>query len=73
MNISSNAMMNAYSGIQTGLANFTQTSQQLTDPNQLDKTRALVQQKLDANLVEVNAKALKTADQIIGSLLDVMA
>ncbi|WP_044410554.1 hypothetical protein [Thiomicrospira microaerophila] len=73
MNISSNPMMNAYSGIQTGFNNFTQTSQQLADPNQPDKTQALVQQKLDANLVEVNAKALKTADQMIGRLLDVMA
>jgi flagellar hook protein FlgE len=73
MNISSSSMMNAYSGIQTGFNNLAQTSQQLANPNQPDKAQALVQHKLDANLVEVNAKSLKTADQMIGTLLDVMA
>ncbi|WFE68358.1 hypothetical protein P8S54_09065 [Thiomicrospira sp. R3] len=69
--ISSSAMSQAYAGMQTGFNNLTQTSAKLADPNQLDKTQSLIEHKQDAQLVEVNAKALKTADNMIGTLLDI--
>lgn len=69
--ISSVAMTNAYAGMQTGFNNFTQTSAKLANPDYPDKAQALVQHKMDAQLVEVNAKALKTADDMIGTLLDI--
>ncbi|UQB41366.1 hypothetical protein JX580_06610 [Thiomicrospira microaerophila] len=69
--ISSVAMTNAYAGMQTGFNNLTQTSAKLANPDYPDKAQALVQHKMDAQLVEVNAKALKTADDMIGTLLDI--
>lgn len=73
MNISSSAMNNAYMGIQTGLKNLEQNSQKIASPNVVDKTEPLVMHKMDANLVEVNAKSLKTSDEMLGTIIDIMA
>lgn len=66
-------MNNAYMGIQTGLKNLEQNSQKIASPNVVDKTEPLVMHKMDANLVEVNAKSLKTSDEMLGTIIDIMA
>lgn len=73
MNISGSAMNNAYTGIQTGLKNLELNSQKIASPNVPDKAEPLIMHKLDANLVETNAKVIKTTDEMLGSLIDVMA
>ncbi|HEY9018981.1 hypothetical protein [Thiomicrospira sp.] len=73
MNISGSAMNNAYTGIQTGFKNLELNSQKIASPNVVDKAEPLIMHKLDANLVETNAKVIKTSDEMLGSLIDVMA
>lgn len=73
MNISGSAMQNAYTGIQTGLKNLELNSQKIASPNVPDKAEPLIMHKLDANLVETSAKVIKTSDEMLGSLIDVMA
>lgn len=72
MNISANVMNNAYMGIQTGLHSLEKNSAKIASPNVTDKTEPLVAHKMDANLVETSAKVLKTADEMIGTIIDVM-
>ena len=73
MSISATAMNNAYMGIQTGFSNLEVNSAKIASPNVTDKAEPLVAHKMDANLVETSAKALKTADEMIGTIIDVMA
>ena len=71
MDISNNPMMTAYQGIQNGFNQLDKDSKVLSSPNQLDKTEALVNQ--DETQVQASAKAVKAADDMIGTLIDTFA
>lgn len=73
MNISSNPMINAYQGMQNGFNQLTENSAKIASPNVPDKAEPLIMHKLDAQQIEASAKAIKTYDQMIGTLIDVMA
>lgn len=71
MDISNNPMMTSYQGIQNGFNQLDKDSKVLSSPNQLDKTEALVNQ--DETQVQASAKAVKAADDMIGTLIDTFA
>jgi len=73
MNISSNPMINAYKGMQAGFNQLTDNSAKIASPHVTDKAEPLIMHKLDAQQIEASAKAIKTYDQMIGTLIDVMA
>ncbi|MDY0137896.1 MAG: hypothetical protein RBS36_12070 [Thiomicrospira sp.] len=73
MNIQANPMMNAYQGIQNGFQQLTENSAKIASPQQTDKAEPLINHKRDAQQIEASAKAIKTYDQMIGTIIDVMA
>lgn len=73
MDISNSAAALAYQGIQTGFNGLNENAKQLANPNHVDKTEALVGLKENENQVQASAKALKSADDRIGTLLDILA
>lgn len=73
MNITHAASHLAYQGIQTGFKNLEINSQKIASPNVVDKAEPLVMHKMDANLVQVSAKALKTSNEMLGTIIDIMA
>ena len=66
-------MINAYQGMQNGFNQLTENSAKIASPNVPDKAEPLIMHKLDAQQIEASAKAIKTYDQMIGTLIDVMA
>ncbi len=77
MEIKSSAFSNALSGIQTGMCkldeNTFKVAQASTTEGQTDIARPLVESKVNALQVEVNAKALTIVDKALGSLIDTKA
>lgn len=73
MQVTSNPFISAYQGIQTGFQQLDNNSAQLASPNQPNKTDALIDLKQTETQVEASAKALKSADDRIGTLLDILA
>lgn len=71
MNI--NPMMSAYQGMQTATQQLNENSAKIASPNVVDKDEPLIKHRMDANQFEASAKAIKTHDQMIGTLLDVTA
>jgi len=78
--------MNTLNGLQSSLASFQNASNQLiqastpqnatdtaTAPTQPTVETAVVNLKNSEQMSEANIKALKTEDQMIGRLLDIMA
>ncbi len=68
---------NAYRGIQRGMQGMDKNAAQLANPVQLqggaDPTQPLVANQMDSIAVRANAKVLATADDTLGTLLDVIA
>ena len=64
-------------GIQRGMQGLARNAAQLASADQLqgnaDPTQPLVANQIDSVAVRVNAKALATADETLGTLLDVVA
>ncbi|MGC9385368.1 MAG: hypothetical protein ACP5D0_00335 [Hydrogenovibrio sp.] len=73
MDISTTAGAYAYQGIQSGFNQLDQDSQKLANMNNPNKAEPLVSMKQTETQVESSAKALKTADDMIGTLIDIMA
>lgn len=73
MNISGSPAAYAYQGIQDGFNRLNNTSQQIATPNSPNLETNLVDLKQSETQVEASAKALKTADGMIGTLIDIMA
>lgn len=70
---SNSALLNAYQGMQNGLNGLNENSQKIANPNLTEQLDALVDAKLDANQVQASAKAVKAADEAIGTIIDIMA
>lgn len=73
MQISNSAAINGYKGMQDGFNRLDTASQQLADPNQPDKIKPLLELPKQTLQVEASAKAFKAHDDMIGSLIDIMA
>lgn len=73
MDISNNPFASAYQGIQNGFQQLDKNSEVLSSPNQPDKTEALVNLKQDETQVQASAKAVKAADDMIGTIIDIFA
>ena len=73
------AMSNALQGIQKGLAGIDKNAAQIASadnfnsPNPVNSAQALVELQNNRMQVEVSAKVMKSVDEAIGSLLDVVA
>jgi hypothetical protein len=63
----------AGNGLTTAAANFTRTAQNIARPNGLDDlTNNVVQMDLEKTSFSANALLLKKANQMTGTLLDVL-
>lgn len=71
MQISGNPFISAYQGMQNGFNQLGKESEVLASPNRPDKTEALVNLKQDEVQVQASAKAAKTADNMIGTIIDI--
>lgn len=60
-------------GIQQGFERLADNTQKIIHPESGQQTEALLDNTQAAKQIETSAKALKTADDMIGTLLDVMA
>jgi hypothetical protein len=67
----SNALQNALTGINRGMANFSQDARAVAQGG--DVTSALVDAQQQALDVKASATALSIADQTLGTLLDIKA
>lgn len=67
------ALLNAYQGMQNGFNGLNENSQKIANPSSEKQLEALVDVKLDANQVQASAKAVKAADDAIGTIIDIMA
>jgi len=73
------AMSNALQGIQKGLTAIDKNAAQIASAdnfnseNPVNSAQALVELQNNRTQVEVSAKVLKSVDEAIGSLLDVVA
>ena len=63
----------AQQGMQQGFDNLKERSERLASPNNPDATGDLVSLSQDEKLVQSSAKALKAADDNLGTLLDIIA
>lgn len=73
MQISGSPAAYAYQGIQDGFSRLNNTSQQIATPNSPNLETNLVDLKQNETQVNASAKVLKTADGMIGTLIDIMA
>lgn len=73
MNIQSNPAYQAISGMNQGFERLAENTQKITHPESGQQAQALIDNTQAARQVESSAKALKTYDEMIGSLLDVTA
>lgn len=62
----------AYSGIQSGFQGLQQNAQQIASSRD-NYEKPMVEMTQNKEQVQASAKALKTADEMIGSLLDIRA
>jgi len=69
----SNPFTHAYQGIQNGYSQLNKDSAVLASPNQPDKTEALVHLNQNETQVQASAKAVKAADETLGTIIDIMA
>jgi len=63
----------AIQGIQQGFERLANSTQTIANPNSPDVTQALIDNTQVATQVQTSAKALKTHDEMIGRLIDIMA
>ncbi len=76
MNISSSPLINAYQGVQNGFQQLDQHSQKLASPsinNQTDKAEELVNMKQTEQQTLASLKGVKSADNVLGTIIDIMA
>jgi Domain of unknown function (DUF1078). len=73
MDISTSANAYAYQGIQNGFNQLDNTSAKLADMNNPSKNESLVDLKQSETQVQSSAKALKTGNDMLGSIIDIMA
>ncbi|KUJ75315.1 hypothetical protein AVO42_08255 [Thiomicrospira sp. XS5] len=73
MDISTSANAYAYQGIQNGFNQLDSTSAKLADMNNPDKAEPLVDLKQSETQVQSSAKALKTGNDMLGTIIDIMA
>lgn len=69
----SSVQANGLQGVQWGMQNLNVQAQKIANPLESDKTDAVVMTKMDQTAIEANLKVLKTADELVGSLLDIKA
>ncbi len=72
MDISTSANAYAYQGIQNGFNQLDNTSAKLADMNNPDKAEPLVDLKQSETQVQSSAKALKTGNDMLGTIIDIM-
>lgn len=65
------AYQTAYQGVKTGFDDLNESTKKIAHPNHHDKIDSLIEQKASEKQVQSSAKALKTADDMIGTLLDI--
>ncbi|AZR82061.1 MULTISPECIES: hypothetical protein [Piscirickettsiaceae] len=73
MDISTSANAYAYQGIQNGFNQLDNTSAKLADMNNPSKNESLVDLKQSETQVQSSAKALKTGNDMLGTIIDIMA
>lgn len=73
MEVSNSAAAYAYQGMQDGFNRLADNSQQLANPNNVNKTEPLVELKQNETQVQASAKSFKSYDEMIGTLIDIMA
>lgn len=73
MQVSSSAAAYAYQGMQDGFNRLTENSQQLANPNNTEIAEPLIELKQNETQVQASAKSFKSYDEMIGTLIDIMA
>ncbi|MDX1348215.1 MAG: hypothetical protein R3189_08220 [Thiomicrorhabdus chilensis] len=73
MNVSNSPSAMAVSGINQGFERLAENTQNIIDPHSGRQLESLVDNTLAEKQVQASAKALKTYDEMIGSLIDVIA
>jgi hypothetical protein len=63
----------AQSGMQRNALEIAKANQSFKADNTKDPARSLVELNQNKNVAQANMKVLKTADDLLGSLLDVLA
>ncbi len=68
------AFHTALSGVKNGMRRLDQNAAEVADsagkPDEAAPTRPLVESKINQRQIEANARMLKTADDMLGTLLD---
>lgn len=72
MNISSSSAI-AMQGINNGFERLADNTQKIIQPGSPKLEEALIDNKLAATQVQASAKSLKTYDDMIGTLINIMA
>lgn len=73
MNVSNNPSAMAVSGIHQGFDRLAENTQNIIHPQSGRQLESLVDNTQVEKQVQASAKALKTYDEMIGSLIDVIA
>ncbi|MBN2865551.1 MAG: hypothetical protein JXK16_06035 [Thiotrichales bacterium] len=73
MNVSSSPSAMAMQGINQGFDRLADNTQKIATPGNPDLNNAIIDNKQAATQVQTSAKALKTYDEMIGSIIDIMA
>ncbi|MDG6778018.1 hypothetical protein QCB44_04770 [Thiomicrorhabdus sp. zzn3] len=73
MNVTHSAVSASLYGINQGFERLGQNSEKIANPNSGEQLQALVDNTLVEKQVQASTKALKTYDDMIGTLLDVTA
>lgn len=63
----------AYQGIQNGYSSLNEHTQQIVNPNHQNLEKGLVGLGQDKTQVEASVKAAKTENDMIGTIIDLMA
>ena len=66
-------IQSAQSKMQRNAFDIAKANQSLKADNSKDPTRSLVELNQNKNAAQANMKVLKTADEMLGSILDVLA
>ena len=73
MNVSSSPNTIALQSINQGFERLAENTQKIATPSSQGLEDAIIDNKQAATQVQTGAKALKTYDDMIGSLIDIMA
>lgn len=73
MNVTNSAVSASLYGINQGFERLGQNSEKIANPNSGEQLEALVDNTQIEKQVQASTKALKTYDDMIGTLLDVTA